>query len=59
MPLGKRSDFGDARYAGVEVAFSHDISSDMQVFGGSGRERRGRPPKRRRDVCAHTRARRI
>ena len=31
MPLGKRSDFGDARYAGVEVPFSHDISHDMQV----------------------------
>lgn len=31
MPLGKRSELGDARYAGVEVPFSHDIAGAMQV----------------------------
>lgn len=32
MPLGKRSDFGDARYAGVEVNYAHDIAGTMQEY---------------------------
>ncbi|KAF8064646.1 PRMT5 [Scenedesmus sp. PABB004] len=32
MPLGKRTDFGDARYSGVEVDFAHDISGAMQEY---------------------------
>jgi hypothetical protein len=31
MPLGKRSDFGDARYAGVEINYAHDVAGAMQV----------------------------
>jgi hypothetical protein len=31
MPLGRRNDLGDAKYAGVEVAFAHDMEDAMQV----------------------------
>lgn len=31
MPLGKRSEFGDARYAGVEINFAHDVAEQMKV----------------------------
>ena len=31
MPLGKRADFGDARYAGAEVEFTCDIIDTLQV----------------------------
>jgi hypothetical protein len=31
MPLGKRSEFGDARYAGVDISYSHNIAEHMQV----------------------------
>ena len=31
MPLGKRADFGDARYAGAEVDFTCDIIDTLQV----------------------------
>jgi hypothetical protein len=31
MPLGKRAEFGDARYAGVAVDFAHDVAGAMQV----------------------------
>jgi hypothetical protein len=31
MPLGRRSDFGDARYAGVEISYAHDVADAMQV----------------------------
>jgi protein arginine N-methyltransferase 5 len=30
MPLGPRADRGDARFAGVELPFTHDISGRMQ-----------------------------
>jgi hypothetical protein len=31
MPLGKRTDLGDSRYAGIEIDFSHDVGEAMQV----------------------------
>ena len=31
MPLGKRADFGDARYAGAETVFTCDIVAALQV----------------------------
>jgi hypothetical protein len=31
MPLGRRADLGDAKYAGVEVPFAHDMEEAMQV----------------------------
>lgn len=31
MPLGKRADFGDARYAGAETVFTCDIVPALQV----------------------------
>ncbi|KIY97450.1 putative Protein arginine N-methyltransferase 5 [Monoraphidium neglectum] len=31
MPLGKRSDCGDARFAGVEIPFAHDVADAMQA----------------------------
>jgi len=31
MPLGKRNEFGDARYAGVDIKYAHNISEQMQV----------------------------
>eukprot|EP00854_Cymbomonas_tetramitiformis_P017780 gene17780-21176_t len=31
MPLGKRTDYGDSRYAGVEVDFCADVPSSLQV----------------------------
>ena len=31
MPLGKRSDFGDAKYAGAESVFTCDIVGALQV----------------------------
>jgi hypothetical protein len=31
MPLGKRTDFGDSRYAGVTIPYSHDVGEAMQV----------------------------
>ena len=31
MPLGQRTDCGDARYAGVEVAFAADIAEKLEV----------------------------
>eukprot|EP00878_Enallax_costatus_P044982 GHUV01053801.1.p1 GENE.GHUV01053801.1~~GHUV01053801.1.p1 ORF type:complete len:154 (+),score=24.80 GHUV01053801.1:28-489(+) len=32
MPLGKRTDCGDARYAGVEINYAHDIAGAMQEY---------------------------
>jgi hypothetical protein len=34
MPLGKRSDFGDAKYAGAESVFTCDIVGALQVHHG-------------------------
>lgn len=31
MVLGKRSDYGDAKYAGVQVPFSDDIPKTVEV----------------------------
>ena len=31
MPLGKRSDYGDAKYSGVEVDFAAEIEPAVQV----------------------------
>lgn len=31
MPLGKRAEFGDARYAGVDISFAHNVAEHMQV----------------------------
>jgi hypothetical protein len=31
MPLGKRPEFGDARYAGVDMPYAHNIAEHMQV----------------------------
>lgn len=31
MPLGKRAEFGDARYAGVNISFAHNVAEHMQV----------------------------
>ncbi len=31
MGLGKRSDFGDAKYAGLDVAFNSDIVETLEV----------------------------
>ena len=31
MPLGKRTDCGDAKYSGVEVPFACDIVETLQV----------------------------
>lgn len=34
MPLGKRTDCGDAKYAGVEVPFACDIVEALEVLTG-------------------------
>ena len=34
MPLGKRNDCGDAKYAGLEVAFSSELVGTLEVRGG-------------------------
>jgi hypothetical protein len=31
MPLGRRTDYGEARYAGVEVEASADVERDLDV----------------------------
>ena len=31
MPLGRRTDYGDARYAGVEVDVTDDVERDLNV----------------------------
>ena len=31
MPLGKRFDFGDAKYSGVDVPFTSDIEPVLEV----------------------------
>jgi len=31
MPLGRRTDYGDARYAGVEVDASDDVERELNV----------------------------
>ncbi len=31
MPLGRRTDYGDARYAGVEVDVTADVELDLKV----------------------------
>ena len=31
MPLGQRSDCGDARYAGIEIPFTPDIADQLEV----------------------------
>lgn len=31
MPLGKRQDFGDARFAGLEIGFTSDIETAVEV----------------------------
>ena len=31
MPLGRRTDYGDARYAGVEVDVTSDVELDLKV----------------------------
>lgn len=31
MPLGKRTDCGDAKYAGLDVAFACDIVETLEV----------------------------
>ena len=31
MPLGRRTDYGDARYAGVEVDATDDVERDLNV----------------------------
>jgi hypothetical protein len=31
MPLGKRAEFGDASYAGVDISFAHNVAEHMQV----------------------------
>lgn len=31
MPLGKRTDYGDAKFAGVEIAFSTAVEAAVQV----------------------------
>lgn len=33
MPLGKRTDCGDARYAGCAISFTNDPSQNLQVWG--------------------------
>jgi hypothetical protein len=35
MTLGKRSDYGDSRYVGVEVDFSSDVKNCLQVSARS------------------------
>ena len=32
MPLGKREDFGDARYSGVTAGFTRDVITTLQVL---------------------------
>lgn len=32
MPLGQRSDCGDARYAGIEIPFTPDIADQLEVI---------------------------
>lgn len=44
MPLGRRADLGDAKYAGVEVPFAHDMEDAMQVSSGSGSQQLRRRP---------------
>jgi hypothetical protein len=36
MPLGKRTDCGDARFAGVELPFVHDVAEAMQARAAGG-----------------------
>jgi hypothetical protein len=31
MPLGRRTDYGDARYAGAEVDVTDDVERDLNV----------------------------
>ena len=31
MPLGRRTDYGDARYAGVEVDVTDDVERELNV----------------------------
>jgi hypothetical protein len=31
MPLGRRTDYGEARFAGVEVDASADVERDLEV----------------------------
>jgi len=31
MPLGNRSDFGDSRYAGLEIPFTSKVEGVLQV----------------------------
>jgi hypothetical protein len=33
MTLGKRSDYGDAKYSGIEIAFPEDVDRVVQVRG--------------------------
>ena len=35
MPLGKRTDCGDAKYAGVEVSFACDVVEVLEVLTGA------------------------
>ena len=44
MPLGRRTDYGDARYAGVEVDVTEDVERDLNVR----RPRRVQLPRRLR-----------
>jgi hypothetical protein len=42
MTLGKRTDYGDAKYAGLEVALPQDVDTAVQVYwpdGGSSADR--------------------
>jgi len=48
MPLGRRADLGDAKYAGVEVPFAHDMEDAMQV-------RSEAPPGTLRSACRRRR----
>jgi hypothetical protein len=31
MPLGKRTDFGDAKYAGLDVSFTSHVEDELDV----------------------------
>ena len=44
MPLGRRTDYGDARYAGIEVDVTDDVERDLNVR----RSRRVQLPRRLR-----------
>lgn len=50
MPLGKRSEFGDARYAGVDIQYAHDIAGHMQVRVGCSAHTKRVTPLR---CCTH------